>query len=907
MADTATLNVTLNQVQAIKAVKELQAQLKQAQKEIENLEKESRKAESGVSSSFGNMKKAVAGLAAALGAGAAGSFLFNTIKEFETLKTTLTTTAGGVEQGAAAFALLQDLAKETPNSLQQVVEAFNILAARGIKPSREELISFANTASATGRNIVDFAEAVADAQTGQFERLKAFGILVRKEGNELVVQTGEGTQRIKNISQEFVAELNRIGQVNFGGAAANQMATLGGQISNLGDQFSQLAFNIGEGGLRQAISEVFSGFAEGTEVSETTARAIGEILGNAVRSATSLVRNFTRVLGELGPVLAGIAAGATVIGIADIARAIGTATTATRAWTAALLSNPVGIIAAAVAGLVTILGLFVQSALKSEGVSASWFDILRAGANIISRTLAPAIQGLGNFIAGLGGVINSVGGFFRGLVNIAVGTVKSIVDLFVGMARAVFDAFKASAQNIGDIFKAITLGASGDFSAAGSLLLGAFNRGFNVKNSIARTVSDIKGNFTTDWVGLGITWAQGAVSGFTDEVKKVAAASAASAAEAEKAALAQANAYQASNNASEEASEASNKHSKSKSKEIDAVKKFIEKLRDQKADLQLQVDTYGQTESQILATRLAREAETLGIAANSKAIQDNVALQQELQELRLREFLSSTIDDIKFETEALSMNTKERAIAIRLREAERRAKIAGRPLTREEIDDIRRTTAAYEDQNAAIEAGKRAMEEAKRRAEEMERKRQEMARETNRIYLDGFRAFGEGISEMILQSRVNLQQLLLLAIRTAAQIAAATYALRLNNGGSPNIFGGFITGLAGTFGGFSPFGRFGGFRERGGPVSAGRPYVVGEKRPELFVPRTDGYILPSVPTMRQGSGGVTIEANFYGNITASNLDEVRQQITRSLRDSISNSRLAMVDELRPGGLFYGRS
>ena len=41
--------------------------------------------------------------------------------------------------------------------------------------------------------------------------------------------------------------------------------------------------------------------------------------------------------------------------------------------------------------------------------------------------------------------------------------------------------------------------------------------------------------------------------------------------------------------------------------------------------------------------------------------------------------------------------------------------------------------------------------------------------------------------------------------------------------------------------------QFGGFREAGGPVEAGRPYIVGEKRPELFIPKQDGTILPSVP------------------------------------------------------------
>lgn len=39
----------------------------------------------------------------------------------------------------------------------------------------------------------------------------------------------------------------------------------------------------------------------------------------------------------------------------------------------------------------------------------------------------------------------------------------------------------------------------------------------------------------------------------------------------------------------------------------------------------------------------------------------------------------------------------------------------------------------------------------------------------------------------------------------------------------------------------------GGGRAAGGPVEAGTPYVVGEKRAELFVPNVDGMILPSVP------------------------------------------------------------
>lgn len=45
-----------------------------------------------------------------------------------------------------------------------------------------------------------------------------------------------------------------------------------------------------------------------------------------------------------------------------------------------------------------------------------------------------------------------------------------------------------------------------------------------------------------------------------------------------------------------------------------------------------------------------------------------------------------------------------------------------------------------------------------------------------------------------------------------------------------------------------------GERANGGPVRAGRPYVVGERRPELFVPKSSGWILPSVPKGLDGGG-----------------------------------------------------
>ena len=56
------------------------------------------------------------------------------------------------------------------------------------------------------------------------------------------------------------------------------------------------------------------------------------------------------------------------------------------------------------------------------------------------------------------------------------------------------------------------------------------------------------------------------------------------------------------------------------------------------------------------------------------------------------------------------------------------------------------------------------------------------------------------------------------------------------------------------------------FGASGGPVQAGQPYIAGEKRPELFVPRTSGTIVPQVPQMptiaSMGGGGGTVVVNF---------------------------------------------
>ena len=67
------------------------------------------------------------------------------------------------------------------------------------------------------------------------------------------------------------------------------------------------------------------------------------------------------------------------------------------------------------------------------------------------------------------------------------------------------------------------------------------------------------------------------------------------------------------------------------------------------------------------------------------------------------------------------------------------------------------------------------------------------------------------------------------------------------------------------------------FRAKGGPVSSGQPYIVGEKGPELFVPGATGTIIPN--NNLQSSGGMGAGSVTY-NINAVDAPSFQQLVAR---------------------------
>lgn len=247
------------------------------------------KALSDTAKTFNGVLKQAAGLAGAYaglhGLTSAFKNIFNINNEFESLSGSLKTVTGSTEGAQKAFAIIEKFALDTPYQLEEIVEAFIRLKALGLEPSMEALTSYGNTASAFGKNIMDFTEALSNAVMFNFRSLRSFGILATTEGDKVKFTFQGVTTEVAKNSKAIEQYLRRIGNVNFGGAMMEQMNTMGGVLSNIEDAFGKAARTIGATGLNAVITDALKQFNDLIDNSDTAAETIGTVLTSAVKLA----------------------------------------------------------------------------------------------------------------------------------------------------------------------------------------------------------------------------------------------------------------------------------------------------------------------------------------------------------------------------------------------------------------------------------------------------------------------------------------------------------------------------------------------------------------------------------------------------------------------------------------------
>ena len=268
---TLTLDLVAKIGQFVEPMKNAERQTKTS---ASNMARDFEEADKGISMSAKNIGLSLAGVAASY---VSLDRLINTQRTFDKLNAGLITATGSAEGAAAAFDSLQKFAKETPYGLEQSVGAFIKLTNLGLKPSEAALTSYGNTAAAMGKDLDQMIEAVADATTGEFERLKEFGIKASQENGKVSLTFKGQTTTIRNNAKEIEKYLLNLGNVDFSGAMENRMKTLDGSIANLEDTIDGLFLKVSQSGIGDAIKAGVDGASESLETLGDNLDTVGDI------------------------------------------------------------------------------------------------------------------------------------------------------------------------------------------------------------------------------------------------------------------------------------------------------------------------------------------------------------------------------------------------------------------------------------------------------------------------------------------------------------------------------------------------------------------------------------------------------------------------------------------------------
>lgn len=146
------------------------------------------------------------------------------------------------------------------------------------------------------------------------------------------------------------------------------------------------------------------------------------------------------------------------------------------------------------------------------------------------------------------------------------------------------------------------------------------------------------------------------------------------------------------------------------------------------------------------------------------------------------------------------------------------------------------------------------------------------------------RMIDSALARAITSGKVGFDDLKKIALSAMADIAQASLRALFHAPGGGSAGAGLLNGLGGLIG--SLLGVPG--RATGGPVSAGRGYLVGERGPELFVPSSGGRIEHVGGAARDVRVAIAIQAPAPSDPQV--LRQSSRQVARAIRAAIGGRR-----------------
>ena len=127
-----------------------------------------------------------------------------------------------------------------------------------------------------GKDLMQMIEAVADASTNEFERLKEFGIKAKQQGDKVTFTFRGVATTVKKDAANIQQYLIGLGNTQFAGAMDDQMGRLSAKTSNLQTSVAQLYDEIGRAGVANSFGSAIDSMA--SSIDDLT-KHVSELIG----------------------------------------------------------------------------------------------------------------------------------------------------------------------------------------------------------------------------------------------------------------------------------------------------------------------------------------------------------------------------------------------------------------------------------------------------------------------------------------------------------------------------------------------------------------------------------------------------------------------------------------------------
>ena len=259
---------------------------------------------SGALNSIKGQVFSIQGALAGLGVvGIAADFL-NTASAFENLELSLETLSGSSAQAKRDMDWISEFTATTPYELQEVADGFRKLSSYGLEPTKY-LRTLGDTAASMSKRLDDAVEAFADAASGEFERLKEFGIRASTEGDRVTfswIKNGQQLQQtVVKTGTAITTALGQIWSDRYSGGMERLSKGWSGLWSNMRDQITQFERDVMEAGvldwMKKELTDILNTLRQAAQNGslQQTAEGIGENIVGALETLKSTLEGLKSV------------------------------------------------------------------------------------------------------------------------------------------------------------------------------------------------------------------------------------------------------------------------------------------------------------------------------------------------------------------------------------------------------------------------------------------------------------------------------------------------------------------------------------------------------------------------------------------------------------------------------------